>query len=109
MKAKCVERCEFLRFGKGKFYCKFYQSDLRADNIFGTVEGTDGKIAIYRCESCEKEGEIGSNTVGETVRKLKNYIGWTMDSFYSFKDDIETNITEIYRILKSLEEQDEDK
>ena len=102
---ECVERCEFLRFGKGRFRCNFYESDLRSDNIFGKVEGTDGKIAIYRCESCEREGEIGSNTIGEKVRKLKNYIGLTMDSFYSFKDDMETNITEIYRILKRLEEE----
>ena len=105
---RCVNRCEFLRFGDGRFRCQFYKSDLKSENVFEKMEGTDGKIAIYRCGECIEEGEIGSNTIGETVRKLKNYIGWTMDSFYSFKDDIETNITEMYRILKSMEDKDED-
>ena len=40
----------------------------------------------------------------EGVKKIKFRLGLIGDSFYSFKDDLEQELAEIYRILKDLEE-----
>lgn len=47
---------------------------------------------------------VGNNTIDEAAKKAKFRLGLIGDSFYSFKDDFETELTEIYRILKDLEE-----
>ena len=103
---ECVNECSFMRFGDGTFKCKLYECDLRSEKSI-TVE-TSEQILIHRCQKCIDEGEIGTNTVKEDVRKLKQHLGWVMDSFYSFKDDIETEATNIYRLLKTIEERSED-
>lgn len=100
---ECVNRCEFMRFGEGKFTCKFY------NNVSLTFNIEDEQAIVKRCDECINEGEIGTNSVSEAVRKIKQYLGWMLDSFYSFKDDFESNSTELYRILKDLEERYEDK
>jgi len=100
MKEECVESCEFLRFNRGKFHCKFYKDNLISKEI-------DSKVHIFRCNDCEEEGLIGTNTIEENIRKLKERVGLTMDSFYSFKDDIESEVTEIFRILKGMEDKNE--
>ena len=97
---KCLERCEFLLFEKGQFKCGYYDSDLEAR--------VDGASEIYfeplRCKQCIEEKTIGSNTINEGVKKVKFRLGLIADSFYSFKDDLEGEFSEIYRILKDLEE-----
>ena len=64
-----------------------------------------GKVIVSRCQECIEEGVIGTNTIEEKVRKLKRHIGWLMDFFYSFKDDMEAEVSDIYRILKELEDE----
>ena len=97
---ECIEKCEFLIFEEKQFYCTLYDRTLK------NVE-EDETITVKRCRNCIDEEIIGKNTIMETTRKLKLRLGWIMDSFYSFKDDIETEATELYRILKELEEKHE--
>jgi len=100
MTNRCINRCEFIRFGEGRFYCKFYKDDLVSE-----LGAADKKLYIFRCEECMREGEIGHNTTSHSAKKVKKHLGLIMDSFYSFKDEIETEVTEAYRILKKLEEE----
>lgn len=98
---ECLNGCEFQKLDKGKFHCDYYLTDL----IF-EVSDMLSDIKIMRCGSCEKEGLIGKNSIQERVIKVKHRVGLVMDSFYSFKDDLESEITDIYRILKDLENED---
>lgn len=100
-KQPCVNRCEFMRFGEESFYCKLYD---KVTLEIETYDDSSDKIVVLRCNKCIEEAEIGSNTVEEQVRKLKQRLGWTLDSFYSFKDDIESEATEMYRTLKEMAE-----
>ena len=96
---KCLEECEFLKFRNGVFNCDYYEKMLHTivlDNAKG--------FELERCNECIEEGIVGSNTINESVKKVKFRLGLIGDSFYSFKDDFETELTEIYRILKDLEE-----
>ena len=94
----CVDKCEFQNFDKKQFYCKLYETNL-------IVEQQEDVILIERCNECVEEKRIGSNSTQETIRKLKVHVGWMMDFFYSFKDDIEQEVSHIYRLLKELEKE----
>ena len=61
-------------------------------------------MVVSRCDECINEGTIGTNSRGEYVRKFKQHLGWMADNFYSFKDDFETELTHMYRLIKELEE-----
>jgi len=98
---ECLSGCEFQKLREGKFYCEYYNSDL----VFN-VDDLQSDIKIMRCESCVKQDIIGKNSIQERAIKIKYRVGLLMDSFYSFKDDIESEITDIYRILKDLENED---
>lgn len=94
---KCLEQCEFLKFAAKHFSCGYYNSELESK--------VDGELfEPQRCEKCIEEKYIGSNTINEDVKKVKYRIGLLADSFYSFKDDLEGEMAEIYRILKKVEE-----
>ena len=101
---KCLEKCEFLLFEKGEFKCNFYEKPLDTK--------VDGVAEVFfepqRCKECIEEAKIGSNTFNEGIKKVKFRLGLIGDSFYSFKDDLEQELTEIYRILKELEEKSQD-
>lgn len=94
----CVNKCEFQNFDKKQFYCKLYETNLKF-----TINHQKDVLLIERCEKCVEEGRIGNNSTQETIRKLKVHVGWMMDLFYSFKDDIEQEVSHIYRLLKKLE------
>lgn len=98
---ECLSGCEFQILEKGKFHCKYYNSNLEFD-----VDNFESDIKIMRCEKCIKEGLMGENSIQQKAIKCKYRIGLIMDSFYSFKDDIESEVTELYRILKELENED---
>lgn len=102
----CVNRCEFLRFGEGSFYCKFYDKINLHSEIKTSEDGDD--LLVYRCQDCIDEGQIGNNTLEEKIRKTKQMLGWLMDSFYSFKDDFETELTDVFRTLKEIEKDQKD-
>jgi hypothetical protein len=92
-------------FEKGIFKCEYYTKDLDVK-----VEDAGDVMAFepQRCKECVEERKIGSNTINEGIKKVKFRLGLIGDSFYSFKDDIEGELAEIYRILKDLEEKTED-
>ena len=98
---KCLEKCEFLLFEKGIFKCGYYDTDL---DVKVEDAGDTTAFEPHRCRECIEEKTIGSNTINEGVKKVKFRVGLIADSFYSFKDDLENEFTEIYRILKELEE-----
>lgn len=103
----CVERCEFQKFAEGNFYCVFYDRViLTADKPLSIDDGD--KIVIHRCQKCIEEELIGSNSTLENARKLKQYLGTMADEFYSFKDEFETGLTEMYRLIKGMEDEAED-
>ena len=99
---ECLRGCEFQKLKGTKFYCDYYRNDL----VFN-VNDFKSDIKIIRCEDCIKEGMIGENSIQEKAIKAKHRVGLVMDSFYSFKDDLEEQVTEIYRILKDLENEGE--
>ena len=96
---KCLEGCEFLKFRKGIFNCQYYDK-----NITVTILDDARGFQPERCDDCIEEKMVGNNTIDESAKKAKFRLGLIGDSFYSFKDDFETELTEIYRILKDLEE-----
>lgn len=98
---KCLEKCEFLNFASKVFNCEYYAKELDT-----RVDGVDEIfLEPQRCKECVEEAHIGSNTVNEDIKKVKHRLGLMVDSFYSFKDDLESELTEIYRILKKVEEE----
>ena len=98
---ECLSGCDFQKLTNGKFYCEYYNCELEFN-----VESMCDNIKIMRCENCINEKLIGQNSIQEKAKKVKYRIGLIMDSFYSFKDDIESQVTEIYRNLKDLENED---
>ena len=95
---ECLNKCEFLDFDNGLFRCKFYKKGLES-----SYHELRKKNVVERCNECVDEDVIGSNTIEESVKKIKQRLGFIGDTFYSFKDDFETELTEIYRIIKHLE------
>ena len=102
---KCVNKCDYLKFGSGKFYCKLYDEELMANKAL-SIESPDD-LSVIRCEKCIKEELIGSNTSEETVRKIKQELGWMGDSIYQMKDEIEEGMTRMYKFLREFEEREE--
>ena len=101
---ECLNKCEFLDFDNGLFRCKFYKKGLES-----SYHELRSKNIVKRCDECISEGFIGSNTIEESLKKIKQRLGFMGDTFYSFKDDFETELTEIYRIIKHLERKANDK
>jgi len=99
---KCVNNCEFIKFENGRFTCSYYNTKLTH------VTGPDNTVEILRSEECWKDGVIGSNDIEENTRKLKKYLSWLADSFYSHKDEFENTLTEMYRVLRSMENRNEE-
>ena len=101
---ECLNKCEFLDFDNGLFQCEYYNKQLQS-----TYYELRKKNIVKRCHECVNEGFIGSNTIEESLKKIKQRLGFMGDTFYSFKDDFETELTEIYRIIKHLEKKANDK
>lgn len=95
---ECILNCEFMNFINKEFICTYYNKPLLH------VWSPGKKIFIRRCKECEEEGIICINKTAEDIRKIKNYVSWMADSFYSHKDEFESNLTEIYRLLKQMED-----
>lgn len=100
----CVKGCEFREYKDDwKFHCTLYNEQLPIETK--DLGGGAYTVKTLRCERCIEEGEIGNNTSKEKIKKLKTHIGWMMDFFYSFKDDMEEEVSNIYRIVKELEKE----
>jgi len=98
---ECLEGCELQQFVDKKFYCSYYEKDLLTETGVDAEGGLN--IVVYRCKQCNEEGIKGidqrQNTL-EGVRKSLVYLG---DHFYSFKDEFENCLADLYRNLKRLE------
>ena len=99
---ECIKRCEFQDFDGEDFFCNMYEEKLQIEH--GLSIEDSAKIKVLRCEKCMEEGLIGSNTNEEFARKAKQHMGLMMDSFYSFKDDIESQVSHLYRLVKEIED-----
>lgn len=97
----CVNNCEFIVFRNGHLKCTYYDEELSFDG--------DEKIAPLRCDKCLSDGVIGQNDETENIRKLKKYLSWLADSFYSHKDAFEESLADIYRLLKEMENNEKDR
>ena len=98
---ECLEGCEFQRFGDNRFYCKYYDKILISEmGAKGDVEN----ILVYRCKECVEEGKIGVSEEADLLAGMRNTLVYLGDHFYSFKDDFEDDLADLYRRLKALEE-----
>jgi hypothetical protein len=97
---KCLDQCLYFNVNDGELFCKLYNKTL-------DIEFSDAKYTIQRCEECSDSGDIGYNTCNERVNLLKKHVGWLSDIFYSFKDDYETILSDVYRVLKKMEKDNE--
>lgn len=80
--------------------CKLYKKSL-------DVEYNSAKYDIQRCNECVESGIIGYDDCTERVNLLKRHVNWLSDIFYSFKDDYETILSDIHRVLKQMEKHNE--
>ena len=98
---ECLDQCEWQKFKKGNFYCKFYKKNLQWDV-------KNKKCIVFRCKRCIVEDEISLTPDMEERKRIGKNLDMLQDSFYSFKDDFDEILSNIYRILKnSLEENNE--
>jgi hypothetical protein len=97
---ECLEQCEWQKFTKGKFYCKFYEVDLYSEK---TIKIGDDKLVVYRCDKCKEEENISLTPDMEVLKRVKNNLDMLQDSFYTFKDDFDELLSNIYRIIKKQE------
>jgi hypothetical protein len=93
----CVKNCDQIKFGNNNFLCTLYDQNLEFNHDLESV-------TVLRCKECVTDEIIGSNTDQEKARKLKKLLGYMADSFYSHKDEFEDAMTEMYRIIRTMEE-----
>ena len=99
---KCLDECSYFVVTDGEILCRLYKKPLN-------VEYEDDKYEIQRCDECVDSGVIGYDTCTERVNLIKRHIGWLSDIFYSFKDDYETILADMYRVIKKMEKDNEKK
>lgn len=102
MKEECIKDCDLMEFKDNLFFCNFYNSNLE----YGVENDI---LKIYKCKKCIEEGIIGINKKNALKMKMKKHLGWLADSFYSFKDEFEEELTEIHRLLRSMEDENENR
>ena len=97
---ECLERCEWQKFAGGKFHCKFYETDLHSEK---SIKIGSDKLIIYRCDKCIEEENISLSPDLEVLKRIKNNLDMLQDSFYTFKDDLDELLSNVYRIIKNQE------
>lgn len=101
----CLDECEWQKFKKGGFFCKFYDESLYSEK---SLEIGDDKILVYRCNKCKEEENISLTPDLEVLKRLKKNLDMLQDSFYTFKDDFDELLSNMYRIIKKQEKIEED-
>lgn len=96
----CLEQCEWQKFGRGKFYCKFYEEELYSEK---SIKIGQDNLIVHRCEKCIEEENISLTPELEVLKRVKNNLDMIQDSFYTFKDDLDEYLSNIYRIIKTQE------
>ena len=64
------------------FTCCLYDTNLHSQKSL-ELDNPE-KIIVFRCNKCVNEGKIGSGDISEACRKIRQRLGWILDSFYSF-------------------------
>ena len=99
---ECLEGCELQEFKDKKFYCTYYEKGLVSE--IGVVND-EHSVLIYRCQECIDEGIKGINSVVNNLDGIRKSLVYLGDHFYSFKDEFEENMADLYRYLKRLEKE----
>lgn len=97
---ECLDQCEWQKFKKGKFFCKFYEEYLYSEK---SLKIGDDNLIVYRCDKCKEEENISLTPEMEIFKRLRNNLDMLQDSFYSFKDDLDEILSNVYRIIKKQE------
>lgn len=97
---ECLEGCELQQFVDKRFYCTYYESDLVSE--IGVVNDAHS-VLVYRCQQCIDEGIKGINKVTNNLEGIRKALVYLGDHFYSFKDEFENGLADLYRYLKRLE------
>ena len=98
---ECLEGCKFQQFQNNKFVCEYYSASLVTEM---GAKGDISNIVVYRCKQCVEEGKIGSSQEADLLAGIRKTLVYLGDHFYSFKDEFEDDLAELYRNLKALEE-----
>jgi hypothetical protein len=98
---ECVKNCDQIEFGDNSFICSLYDKELEFNHDLHS-------ITVLRCKECANDEVIGTNTDQEKARKLKKLLGYMADSFFSHKDEFEDALTEMYRIIRTMEDENQD-
>lgn len=97
---ECLEGCEYQQFVNKKFNCSYYEKDILTE--YG-VEGDTSTIVVYRCQECVEDGFKGVDQKQNSLDGIRKSLVYLGDHFYSFKDEFENNLADLYRNLKRLE------
>jgi hypothetical protein len=100
---ECLEGCEYQQFVNKSFHCSYYEKDLLTE--YG-VEGDNSTIVVYRCQNCVEDGFKGIDQKQNTLDGIRKSLVYLGDHFYSFKDEFENCLADLYRNLKRLEKGD---
>jgi len=98
---ECLEGCELQLFVDGKFFCEYYEEGLLNQHSVG--DDGESAIVVYRCQRCIDEGIKGIDQKTNTLEGIRKSLVYLGDHFYSFKDEFENCLADLYRNLKRLE------
>jgi len=94
---ECHKNCSFQEFKDDKFLCSYYNAEL-------PIEIQNNRITIHRCEYCRVEESEIRNEESYLLKGIRTAVTYLGDHFYSFKDEFEKDLADLYRNLKELEE-----
>jgi hypothetical protein len=100
---ECLEGCEYQQFVNKNFQCSYYEKDLLTET---GIEGDNSTIVVYRCQNCVEDGFKGIDQKQNSLDGIRKSLVYLGDHFYSFKDEFENCLADLYRNLKKLEKGD---
>jgi len=103
---ECLEGCELQQFVNKRFYCTYYEEELPIEVNRDLPPGEDGeKVVVFRTQQCIDEGIKGIDEVTNNLEGIRKSLVYLGDHFYSFKDEFENGLADLYRYLKRLEKE----
>ena len=99
---ECLGGCELQQFKNKGFYCTYYDISLVSE--IGVVDDAH-TVLVYRCQQCVDEGIKGIDSVTNNLEGIRKSLVYLGDYFYSFKDEFENSMADLYRYLKRLEKE----
>ena len=101
---ECLEGCELQQFVNKRFYCTYYEEVLPTE-VNRDIPPEEGgtRVVVFRCKDCITEGIKGIDSVTNNLEGIRKSLVYLGDHFYSFKDEFEDSLADLYRYLKRLE------